>query len=89
MKRNKLWNSIEVCAIFQLVYTLCMSQEGVYKFGQYVSANHPNVFEPLFIAQYLLAPVNTIVKDPLLPWMMKQDGPPTTKPAKLKKSFKY
>ena len=66
-----------------------MSQEGVQEFGLFASAKDPNVNEPLFIAQYLLAPVNTIVKDSLLPWMMKQDGPPTTQPARLKKSFKY
>ena len=37
----------------------------------YHSANDLNICDPLFIAQYLLVPVNTIVKNSLLPWMMK------------------
>ena len=37
----------------------------------YLSAKDKDVFDPHFIAQYLLAPVNTIVKTWLLPWMME------------------
>src|SRR5687767_12193258 len=51
-----------------------MSTEGVIKLETYFSAEDQKVFEPLFIAQYLFAPVNTIVKNSLLPWMMEQIG---------------
>jgi hypothetical protein len=57
-----------------------MSKEGLQHFRNYFSAEDPKVFEPMFIAQYLLVPVNTIVKKTLLPWMMKQYEPPTSNP---------
>src|SRR5688500_294520 len=57
-----------------------MSEEGVIKLGQYCSARNQCVLDPLFIAQYLLAPVNTIINDSLLQWMT---GPPTTKQVKV------
>src|SRR5687767_9319364 len=58
---------------------MCMSIEGVEQLKNYFSAEGQQVFEPLFIAQYLLAPVNTIVKNSLLPWMMEQVGIPAEK----------
>ena len=75
-----MWNSVEVHAIYDLVYTMCMSEEGVFIFGKFCGAQHTDVQEPLFIAQYMLTPVNTIVKNSLLKWMMKQEGPKTTNP---------
>ena len=75
-----MWNSVEVHAIYDIFYTMCMSHKGVNEFEQYCAAKDSNVLEPLFIAQYLLTPVNTIVKDSLLKWMMKQEGPKTTNP---------
>ena len=75
LKRNDIWNSIEVHVIYGLVFTLCMSQEGLHHMKTYFSADDSKVFEPLFIAQYLFAPVNTIVKKSLLPWMMEKYEP--------------
>ena len=43
-------------------------------FVKYVSAKDSQVFEPLFIAQYLLCPVNTIVIAYLLLWMAEKNN---------------
>jgi hypothetical protein len=56
-----------------------MSAEGLRVLKSYFSAKDQEVFEPLFIAQYLFVPVNTIVKNFLLPWMMDQLGYPVIK----------
>ena len=56
-----------------------MSKEGVQHFRYYFSAEDPKVFDPLFIAQYLLVPVNTIVKSTLLTWMMEKYSPTKSK----------
>lgn len=48
-----------------------MSKEGFLYLQKFLGANDANVFEPLFIAQYLLVPINTIVQHYLLPWMLK------------------
>ena len=66
LKRSGQWNSVEVHAIYDLVYTLCMSKEGFKLFCNYFSAKDTEVHEPLFMAQYMLAPANTIVKNTLL-----------------------
>ena len=71
-------------AIYQMVYTLCLSKEGLQHFIKYFSAEDPNIFEPLFMAQYLLMPVDTIVKTTILPWMMKLYEAPTKKKQRLK-----
>src|SRR5687767_3986393 len=74
--REKLWKRVEAHVIYALVYTMCMSLKGVEQLKKYFSAKDQQVFEPLFIAQYLLTPVNTIVKNSLGPWMMKAIGLP-------------
>ena len=79
LKVGAVWNSVEVHAIYSLVYTLCMSKEGLDQFKHFISAEDQQLFDPLFIAHYLLVPVNTIVKNTLLPWMMKTYEPPTKK----------
>jgi len=56
-----------------------MSKEGVQQFCSYFSAEDAAVHEPLFIAQYLLVPVNTIAKSSLLSWMMEPYKDYTTK----------
>ena len=52
-----------------------MSREGIIELRNYLGANDSSVFEPLFIAQYLLCPVNTIVYDGFVNWMMKRYMP--------------
>src|SRR5688500_9521539 len=53
-----------------------MSKEGLDQFKNFISAEDQQLFDPLFIAHYLLVPVNTIVKNTLLPWMMTKYAPP-------------
>ena len=50
---------------------MCTSKEGLLLLKQYFLAVDSDIFEPYFIAQYLLVPVNTIVKQTLHPWMMQ------------------
>ena len=49
---------------------MCTSKNGIKRLKEYLATVDHEVFEPLFIAQFLFAPVNTIVKQYLLPWMM-------------------
>src|SRR5687767_13639114 len=79
LKRKNLWNSVEVHAIYALFYSMCMSLEGIVQLKKYFSAQDQDVFEPLFIAQYLFVPANTIVKNSLSPWMMEKLGIPLVK----------
>ena len=71
LKRKNLWPSLEVHVIYALCYLLCVNLRGCLELKKYLFATDPQVFDPNFIAQYLLVPVNTIVKTCLLPWMMK------------------
>lgn len=57
-----------------------MSKEGIFKLRNYLGANDSSVFDPLFIAQYLLCPVNTIVSNGFVDWMMEKYMPPGAKP---------
>ena len=83
LKRRMTWNSLEVHAIYAFVYTLCTNLKGISEFRKFLGSDDPQVLDPVFIAQYLLVPVNTIVKTSLLPWMMK-----THEALKLKPSAK-
>lgn len=80
LRQYKIWNHIEVHAIYGLFCTLCMSKEGLQHLINHISADDSNLFDPLFMAQYLLIPVNTIVKFTLHPWMMKNFIPDPPKP---------
>ena len=71
LKGRYVWNSVEVHAIYALIYLLCMNQNGILFFREYLACTDQQIFEPYFIAQYLLSPMNTIVQSSLLPWMMK------------------
>ena len=71
LKRTQVWNSLEVHVIYAFVYLLCTNKNGLYEFKTYLGAKDSQVFDPHFIAQYLLVPINTIVKFYLLPWMME------------------
>ena len=71
LKRHKLWNSLEVHVIYALFYLLCSNKKGYLELKMYLMAEDKDVFDPYFIAQYLLVPVNTIVNNYFLPWMMR------------------
>ena len=66
LKRGKIWPSLEVHAIYSFIYTICTDKAGLLPLKSYFLAGDPNIYDPVFIAQYLLVPVNTIVKDSLL-----------------------
>ena len=67
-----MWKNLEVHVIYEIVYTLCMSRMGFLAFQKYFSSDDPHIHEPFFIAQFILAPINTIVKKTLVPWMMEE-----------------
>ena len=50
LKRWKMLNCLEVHVFYALVYTLCMSKEGILHFRNYFSAKDEKVFDPYFIA---------------------------------------
>src|SRR5687767_14938073 len=56
-----------------------MSKDGLLHLKNYLSCEDQEVYEPYFIAQYLLAPINTSVKCSFHPWMMNEYEIPTTK----------
>ena len=62
LKRKNIWDSVEVHAIYALFYLLCTNQNGILLLNEYLLCNDQDIFDPIFIAQYLLVPVNTIVK---------------------------
>jgi hypothetical protein len=76
LKRAIIWNSLEVHAIYGFFYNVCTSREGLQQIINYFSAEDPDVFDPVFIAQYLLAPINTIVKT-FEEWMLEAYLPPS------------
>src|SRR6476660_6019975 len=84
LKRRDVWNCVEVHVIYALIYNLGMSQEGVKELKKFVAAEDLKVFEPLFLAQYVMCPVNTIINESLVPWIMHQNQ--TKSPKKLKQS---
>ena len=61
-----------------------MSKEGIIELRNYLGANDTRVVEPLFIVQYLLCPVNTIVHNGFIDWMMKRNLPPAKPGSKIK-----
>ena len=53
-------------ALYRFFFILCMSHEGINHLRNYLSCEDQKVFHPLFIAQYLFIPINTIVNKYLL-----------------------
>ena len=72
LKRHIIWGSLEVHVVYALIYTMCTNRKGLRLLKTYLAGKNQQVFDPYFIAQYLLAPVNTIVTNTLLPWMLKE-----------------
>jgi len=69
--RYQVWKSVEVHAIYEFIYLMCFNKKGIFRLRDYLGAEDPPIYEPFFIAQFLLVPVNTIAKYYLLPWIMK------------------
>jgi len=72
LKRWTIWGSLEVHVVYALIYTMCTNKKGLLLLKTYLTGKNHQVFDPFFIAQYLLAPVNTIVTSTLLPWMLRE-----------------
>lgn len=73
LQRRDVWNCVEVHVIYALIHNLGMSQEGVKELKKFVTAEDLKVFDPLFLAQYVMCPVNTIVNKSLVPWLKHQN----------------
>src|SRR5207253_1074627 len=69
--KRKEWLNLEVHVIYAIFYLLCTNKEGFLELKKYLVTEDKDLVDPYFIAQYLLVPVNTIVNNYLLPWMMK------------------
>ena len=63
LKRKKMWNCLEVHAIYGFFHLMCMSQEGLLRLKSFFSVEDQRVLDPIFIAQYLLVLVNIIVNN--------------------------
>ena len=72
LKRREIWGSLEVHVVYALVYIMCTNKKGLLLLKTYLTGKNHQVFDPFFIAQYLLAPVNTIDTKTLLPWMLRE-----------------
>ena len=51
---------------------MCTNRKGLKLLKTYLDGKNQQAFDPFFIAQYLLAPTNTIVTRTLLPWMLRE-----------------
>ena len=67
LKRAPIWPSVEAHVVYAFIYTMCMTKDGFFCLKNYLSCEDIKVFDPYFIGQFLLIPVNTIVKEFLLP----------------------
>ena len=66
LKLHSVWSSPKVHAIYGFFFILCISHKGINHLRTYLSCEDQKVFHPLFIVQYLLIPINTIVDKYLL-----------------------
>ena len=48
LKRDDMWNSVEVHAIYALFYTMCTTEEGLNLLSQYFSSSDKQIYEPIF-----------------------------------------
>src|SRR5688500_20251530 len=71
LKRKDTWPCFEAHIVYALIYTMCTNKEGFLLLKTYFLRVDIHIFEPYFIGQYLLVPVNTFVKSLLLSWMLE------------------
>ena len=67
LKKGKIWNSIEVHAIYALFFILGYSVEGLQVLKTFLNSEHEEIYHPVLLAQMLLSPLNSIVDDVLIP----------------------
>jgi hypothetical protein len=79
LKKKDEWRNIEVHAIYALFYILGFSLEGLQVLKKFLNSNHEEIFDPLFLAQMVLSPLNTIVESLLLPLVAVENGHDWTK----------
>ena len=66
LKKKKTWRSIEVHAIYALFFILGYSREGLQILKDFLDSKYDEIYDPLFLAQMVLSPLNTIVDETLL-----------------------
>ena len=71
LKRRGIWPCFEAHIVYAVIYTMCTNKEGFLLLKTYFLHVDKHIFDPYSIGQYLLVPVNTIVKSLLLPWMLE------------------
>jgi hypothetical protein len=66
LKKQKEWRSIEVHAIYSLFFILGYSLEGLRVLQKFLNSTHDEIYNPLFLAQMVLSPLNSIIQDVLI-----------------------
>jgi hypothetical protein len=61
LKQTKVWKSIEVHAIYALFFIVRYSQEGLQILKDFLDSSHNDIYDPVFLAQMVLRPLNSIV----------------------------
>jgi hypothetical protein len=67
LKKKEEWRSIEVHAVCSLFFVPGCSAEGLEVLRKFLKAEDELMFNPAFLAQMVLSPLNSIVDDVLLP----------------------
>jgi hypothetical protein len=73
LKKSTQWKSIEVHAIYAVFFILGFSAEGLQVLKKFLNSFHDDIYDPLFLAQMVLSPLNSIVDELLLPQVAKEE----------------
>jgi hypothetical protein len=73
---------------------MCYSQEGLQVLKNYLSSDHDDIYDPIFLAQMILSPLNSIVDDTLINMafeekVLTKDAADRNKKNKLKVLFRF
>jgi hypothetical protein len=72
LKKGKIWNSVEVHAIYALFFILGYSTEGLQVLKTFLNSEHEEIYHPVLLAQMVLSPLNSIVDDVLIPLVERE-----------------
>jgi hypothetical protein len=61
LKQTNVWKSVEVHAIYALFFIVGYSQEGLQILKDFLDSTHNNIYDPVFLAQMVLRPLNSII----------------------------
>ena len=62
LKLKTTWCSIEVHAIYSLFFIIGNSKEGLQVLKNFLDSDHTDIYDPLYLAQMILSPINDIVE---------------------------